>query len=245
MTIEERAERIARLRQEIEARGCQSSAMVRWAGNEGLPKAQAYEPQEGQLAIYGPIVSGLMRRIMTVFEIEHTTAESVRERLGKIKGDVEVRINSPGGEVFEAASIVTFLTERQAAGDRVSAVVEGIAASAAFLVALSCKEIRIGQLAMMMVHRSSVVSVGDCDELRKSADLLEKIDSGQADLMEKRTGMKRAAIEEILKAETWWSAKEAVDAKIADKVIEQEDADDGEPEAIARAQELSICGLIM
>ncbi len=239
-------QRLAKVRSELEARGISPRAFDRWAGQNGesLPRLQQSTPAAGQVLIVGPIVSGVIASLFDEWQIEHTTAASVRNRLQEISGDVEVRINSPGGEVFEGSAIALLLVEREKAGDAVNAIVEGVAASGAFLVAINCDSIKIGENAMMMAHRASALAEGDRDEMRTTAYLLEKVDNTMAEQLQKRTGMKAKQAQETLQAETWWTGAEAVEAKIADEVIKAMPDKGGAPEAVTRASMISFATLM-
>ncbi|CAN7335711.1 Clp protease ClpP [Bosea sp. LjRoot90] len=129
--------------------------------------------------------------------------------------DITVRINSPGGDVFEGIAIYNLLRGHQA---KVTVEVLGWAASAASIIAMAGDEIRMGLGSFMMVHNSWGVVVGNRHDMRDAADLFDSFDGALVDIYEARTGAKRAAIEKLLDAETFMSASEAVDQGFADAV---------------------------
>lgn len=129
--------------------------------------------------------------------------------------DVTVRINSPGGDVFEGIAIYNLLRGHQA---KVTVEVLGWAASAASIIAMAGDEIRMGLGSFMMVHNSWGVVVGNRHDMRDAADLFDSFDAALVDIYEARTGAKRAEIEKLLDAETFMSASEAVDQGFADAV---------------------------
>jgi ATP-dependent Clp protease protease subunit len=129
--------------------------------------------------------------------------------------DITVRINSPGGDMFEGIAIYNLLRGHQA---KVTVEIIGWAASAASIIAMAGDEIRMGLGSFMMVHNAWGVVVGNRHDMRDAADLFDSFDSALVDIYEARTGTKRAAIEKLLDAETFMSASEAVDQGFADAV---------------------------
>lgn len=144
------------------------------------------------------------------------TAKRVSAALRAIgSNDVVVRINSPGGDVFEGIAIYNLLRAHQA---KVTVEVLGWAASAASIIAMAGDDIRMGLGSFMMVHNSWGVVVGNRHDMRDAADLFDSFDSALVDIYEARTGAKRSAIEALLDAETFMSASEAVSQGFADAV---------------------------
>lgn len=144
------------------------------------------------------------------------TAKRVSAALRSIgQKDVKVRINSPGGDMFEGIAIYNLLRGHQA---KVTVEVIGWAASAASIIAMAGDEIRMGLGSFMMVHNAWGVVVGNRHDMRDAADLFDSFDAALADIYEARTGAKRADIEELLDAETFMSASEAVAQGFADIV---------------------------
>lgn len=129
--------------------------------------------------------------------------------------DITVRINSPGGDMFEGIAIYNLLRGHQA---KVTVEVIGWAASAASIIAMAGDEIRMGLGSFMMVHNAWGVVVGNRHDMREAAELFDSFDSALADIYEARTDAGRAAIEKLLDAETFMSASEAVDQGFADVV---------------------------
>lgn len=174
-------------------------------------KVQASGQQKAAITIYGVLGSGF-------FE-EGTTADQVRrdlQAMGDIS-DIDVFVNSPGGNVWEGLAIGNILAAHPA---QVHAHVEGLAASAASIVTSACDLVTMGKGSMIMIHSPWALMAGNAEELRKHADLLDQIESGMLDIYEARTGKPRAELTELLKAETWFTAAEAVEAGLADDVLE-------------------------
>jgi len=141
--------------------------------------------------------------------------------------DVTVRINSPGGDMFEGLAIYNILREHPA---KVTVEVAGIAASAASVIAMAADEIRMGLGTFIMVHNAWGAVVGNRHDFRAAADIFDGFDGAMADIYEARTGLKRADIVALMDAETYMGAKDAVAKGFADTVAESR------PEASARAE---------
>lgn len=149
-----------------------------------------------------------------------TNARSLARFLADAGGeDVTIRINSPGGSVFEGAAMYNMLFDY---GGNVSAVVVGLAASAASVVAMAGDTITMHPGAFMMIHNSWTGAVGDTRDMTKAAALLAKIDKQLAGVYAQKTGKKVADIAALMDAETWFTADEAVAGKFADAVAKKE-----------------------
>lgn len=147
------------------------------------------------------------------------------------KNDVTVKVNSPGGDMFEGIAIYNLLREHPA---KVTIDVMGWAASAASIIAMAGDEIRMGLGTFMMVHNAWGVVVGNRHDMRDAAKLFDGFDAAIADIYEARTGMKRAAIEKLMDAETFMGPSQAVENGFADLVMEDLTADSGEAKNMDR-----------
>lgn len=144
------------------------------------------------------------------------SAEDVIEQIKGIKsGTINVHINSPGGEVFEGVAIYNSLVQHQA---KVITKVEGLAASAAAMVAQAGDEIEMSVGSMMMIHDASALAYGNAQDMLDIADLLDKTSQNIAGLFSMRAGESSDFWREFMKNETWYTAQEAVDANLADRV---------------------------
>lgn len=138
------------------------------------------------------------------------------DELAKAKGEpVSLRINSPGGSVFDGQAMYNALTRYPG---EVTAYVDSIAASAASFVMMAAKRIVIAENAMVMIHRAWGFTFGNAADMRKQADLLDKIDATIVDTYAARTGLDKAKISDMMAAETWMTAQEAVDNHFADSI---------------------------
>lgn len=128
---------------------------------------------------------------------------------------INLKINSPGGDVNEAAAIYNALSAH-APGVEVS--IDGIAASAASYIAMAGSKIKIAENARIMIHSAWTIAAGNRAELLKTADILGGYDSTIADVYAKRSGKTQAEIIDKMTAETWFNAAESVAYGLADEV---------------------------
>lgn len=155
------------------------------------------------------------------------SAVGFRDELKAIGDGVEtidLHINSPGGDVYEAIAIMNTLRQHDA---KVVATVDGLAASSAGFIAVGASdELIVAKNAEIMAHLPWAVMVGDSADMRKTADDLERIGKNIASIFADRAGGSVDEWMDILTAETWWSAEEAVEAGIADRVLVAPKRDD-------------------
>lgn len=160
------------------------------------------------------------------------TAKRVSAALRSIgKQDVTVKINSPGGDMFEGIAIYNLLRAHPA---KVTVEVLGWAASAASIIAMAGDEIRMGLGSFMMVHNAWGVVIGNRHDMRDSAELFDGFDGAIADIYEARTSMKRADIEKLMDAETFMGPSEAVKNGFADVIDDGISAPEGDAKNMDR-----------
>jgi len=143
--------------------------------------------------------------------------EIIRALAGVTSKTVTVRINSPGGDVFDAMAIFNAL---QAHKSKVITRVESLAASAASFIALAGKEVQAYQNAMVMIHDPWVLAAGNQYDLREIADILEKISGNMVDIYSQNSNVGKKEIRDMLKAESWFTAKEAKEKGFIDTIID-------------------------
>lgn len=132
---------------------------------------------------------------------------------------INLHINCPGGSVFAARAMEQALRMHKG---RVVVYIDGLAASAATFIAMAGDEVVMAKGAMFMIHKAWTGMWGNSDDLRKEADLLDKIDGTLADTYAEKTGKEVAEISAWMAAETWFTAQEALDAGFADAIAENE-----------------------
>lgn len=128
---------------------------------------------------------------------------------------IHLRINSPGGDVFDARAMVTALREHPA---RIVAHIDGLAASAASYVALAADEVEISDGAFLMIHNAWGVVLGNRHDLLEMALTLEKIDASIAADYQRRSGQDLVTVQGWMDAETWFNAQEALHACLVDRI---------------------------
>ena len=133
--------------------------------------------------------------------------------------DVTIHINSSGGSVFDANTMAEALRGYKG---HTTASIEGFAASAASYFALTADDVVINPSALMMIHNPWDLAVGDADDMRKKADMLDKARSTISAQYARKTGRTVDEIEELMDAETWFTAKEAVEFGLVDRMSDSE-----------------------
>lgn len=131
--------------------------------------------------------------------------------------DLTVRINSPGGDVYEGIAILNALRGR---AGKVTTVIDGLAASIASVIAMAGTEIVMMPNSEMMVHDPWMLTIGDAEDMQTAADNLGRIADNLASIYAERTGGTAEEWRAIMRAETWYTAAEAVEAGLANRVEE-------------------------
>lgn len=132
---------------------------------------------------------------------------------------IHLRINSPGGSVFAARAMEQALRDHKG---KVIVHIDGLAASAATFIAMAGDEIIMSKGALFMVHRAWTGMWGNAEDLRKEAELLDKIDGTLADTYADKTGKTAEQVAAWMAAETWFTAAEALEQGFATSIAESE-----------------------
>lgn len=146
-----------------------------------------------------------------------------REELFAGSGPITIWINSPGGDVFAAAQIYNMLMDYP---HDVTVKIDALAASAASVIAMAGTKVLISPVAMIMVHNPATIAIGDSDEMQKAIDMLAEVKESIMNAYEIKTGMSRHKISQLMDAETWMNAKEAVKLGFADEILFAEKTED-------------------
>ena len=147
---------------------------------------------------------------------DEVTPGLFREELNAGEGDITVWINSPGGDVFAAAQIYNMLKEYPG---NVEVRIDGMAASAASVVAMAGDRISMSPVAMMMIHNPMTVAMGDHKAFQQAMDMLEEVKESIINAYELKTGQSRTVISHMMDDETWFNAKKAVELGFADDIL--------------------------
>ena len=135
------------------------------------------------------------------------------------EGDITVWINSPGGDCVAASQIYSMLMDYKGA---VTVKIDGIAASAASVIAMAGTTVLMAPTALMMVHNPLTVAIGDTEEMQKAIAMLDEVKESIINAYEIKTGLSRARLSHLMDAETWLSAHKAVELGFADGILEDE-----------------------
>lgn len=130
-------------------------------------------------------------------------------------GEVDLRINSPGGSVFEGDAMYNAILRYPG---KVTTHIDGIAASMASVIALAGSEVLMAENAMYMIHPAQGMAYGPAAEMRRTADLLEKYDQKLVEIYTAHTEQSKEQISEWVQAETWMTAQEALDRGFIDRI---------------------------
>ena len=147
---------------------------------------------------------------------DEVTPQIFRSELNAAEGDIDLWINSPGGDCYAAAQIYNMLMEYKG---NVNVKIDGIAASAASVVAMAGSTVEISPLGLLMLHNPMTVSIGDTHEMERTITFLAEIKESIINAYELKTGLSRAKISRLMDAETWMNAKKAVELGFADSVL--------------------------
>ncbi|MFG1246788.1 head maturation protease, ClpP-related [Xanthobacter flavus] len=160
---------------------------------------------DGELVLYGPVGGDW-------WDDSGFTAMDVIQSLAQMDGDITVRLNSGGGVAWDGVAIYNAL---KAYAGAVTIVVEGVAASAASVIAMAGDEVEMRAGALMMIHNASTITWGTAEDHEKSRELLAKLDGQLAAIYAESTGLDVAEIRALMDAETWMDAAEAIDKGFA------------------------------
>ena len=156
---------------------------------------------------------------------DDVTPKLFREQLNAGTGDVVIYVNSPGGDCVAASQIYTMLMEYKG---RVTVKIDGIAASAASVIAMAGTEVLMAPTSLMFVHNPLTVAIGDSEEMQKAIAMLDEVKESIISAYELKTGLSRLKISNLMDAETWMNAKKAIELGFADGILTREsNAPDG------------------
>ncbi|AVH47357.1 MULTISPECIES: head maturation protease, ClpP-related [Staphylococcus] len=169
--------------------------------------------KKGEILIYGDIVS-------EEWFTNDITAPGFKQQLDELGNvsEIDVHINSSGGNVFEGHAIYNMLKMHKA---KINIYIDALAASIASVIAMSGDTIFMHKNSFLMIHNSWIMTVGNAKELRDTADLLDKTDeaSNQA-YLDRALNISEEELKELLDAETWLTASEALEKGFIDEILE-------------------------
>lgn len=154
---------------------------------------------------------------------DEVTPQLFKDELNAGNGNITVWINSPGGDVFAAAQIYNMLRDYKGS---VTVKIDGIAASAASVIAMAGDTVCVSPVAMMMIHNPATMAMGETRDMQKAIAMLNEVKESILNAYESKTGLTRARLSHMMDDETWFNAKKAVELGFADKILFDSDEDE-------------------
>ena len=173
-------------------------------------KNEADTPEERVLEINGEIASE------SWFD-DDVTPKLFKDELLSGNGPITIWLNSPGGDCIAASQIYSMLMDY--AGE-VTIKIDGIAASAASVIAMAGTKVLMAPTALMMIHNPMTLAWGDRSEMTKAIEMLDEVKESIVNAYEIKTGMSRAKISHLMDSETWMNANKAIELGFADDILE-------------------------
>ena len=167
------------------------------------------EPNEAVLYLNGTIAEE------SWFDDE-VTPKIFKEELENHQGDITVWINSPGGDCIAAAQIYNLLIEHKG---NVTVKIDGIAASAASVIAMAGTTVKMSPVAMLMIHNPMTIAYGNTSEMEKAIEMLQEVKESIINAYELKTGLSRNKLSKLMDNETWMDARKAVELGFADELM--------------------------
>jgi ATP-dependent Clp protease protease subunit len=159
---------------------------------------------------------------------DEITPAAFREELFSGSGDVVVWINSPGGDVFAAAQIFNMLKEYSQKVGKVTVKIDGLAASAASVIAMAGDSVMMSPVSYMVIHNPATIAIGDSDEMLRAKAMLDEIKEGIINAYESKTNLSREEISRMMSEETTFNAKSAVLYGFANGILYDDEVTDSE-----------------
>ena len=169
-----------------------------------------------KIEVKGTIINNNLQRIYDWLDIEATSPSKVTNALPMDNSDVEVVINSGGGDVFAGSEIFTALKEYKG---NVTVKIVGLAASAASVIAMAGDKVLISPTAQIMIHNVSTSVGGDYRTFEHTAEILKSANQSIANAYKTRTGKSDEELKSLMDAETWFNAQSAVEHGFADEMM--------------------------
>lgn len=154
---------------------------------------------------------------------DDVTPQIFKDELNSGSGDITVWINSPGGDCIAAAQIYNMLMDYKG---NVTVKIDGIAASAASVIAMAGTKVLVSPVSMLMIHNPMTVAFGNSAEMQKAIDMLGSVKDSILNAYEIKTGLSRTKLSHLMDAETWMDANKAIELGFADELMQRSAATD-------------------
>ncbi len=148
---------------------------------------------------------------------DEVTPRLFRDELFSDEGDITIWLNSPGGDCVAASQIYAMLMDYKS---NVTVKIDGIAASAASVIAMAGTSVLMAPTALMMVHNPLTIAIGDSEEMQKAIEMLDEVKESIINAYQIKSNQSRAKISHWMDAETWMNANKAIELGFADGVLE-------------------------
>lgn len=178
-------------------------------------KNQADEGSERVLELYGTIAE-------TSWFDDDVTPQMFHDELFAGKGPVTVWLNSPGGDCIAASQIYTMLMDYK---DDVTVKIDGIAASAASVIAMAGTKVLMAPTALMMIHNPMTMAYGNQADMEKAIEMLDEVKESILNAYEIKTSLSRAKLSHLMDSETWMNANKAIELGFADDILKDSKKD--------------------
>jgi ATP-dependent Clp protease protease subunit len=147
---------------------------------------------------------------------DEITPKLFKDELLNGTGDITVWLNSPGGDVFAASQIYNMLMDYKG---KVTVKIDGIAASAASVIAMAGSEVLMSPVSMMMIHNPMTIAFGDSTEMGRAITMLDEVKESIINAYELKTGLARSELAKLMNEESWFNAKKAIELGFADAIM--------------------------
>lgn len=170
-----------------------------------------------KIEVNGVICSNDDKPIYDMFGMESTSPSVISEAIKKADGkDLEIYINSGGGDLFSGSQIFTELKDYKG---NVEVKITGVAASAASIIAMGADKVVMSPTSSLMIHNVSLVAGGDYNDMQKASDTLKTLNKTVANAYRDRTGLEQDELLELMNKETWLDAYEAKEKGFIDEIM--------------------------
>ena len=174
--------------------------------------------------------------LYSLIEGGYTAGRLIKALQSSPSENITLRINSDGGETFEGIAIYNYLKDKN-----VTVIIDGMCASAASIVAMAGSRVIMRTGTMFMIHNPITFAYGDSEELKSASEMLKKVEELCVDIYERKTGLDREELADMMNAQTWMTPNEALSLGFIDEVEESpevpaksgEEETDGQPELLS------------
>ncbi len=188
----------------------------KWSNNVRDSDEENTDPAVRTMFLYGTISD-------TTWMDDDVTPQMFKDELYAGDDDVVIYLNSPGGDCIAASQIYTMLMEYP---HNVTVIIDGLAASAASVIAMAGTEVIMAPTAMMFIHNPMTVAAGNTEDMQKAIEMLDEVKDSIINAYELKTGLSRARISHLMDCDTWMNAKRAVELGFADTMLADKSIDE-------------------